>query len=87
MGAASALKFAHVQDQVRTVLSIELLAAAQGIDLRGPHKPGKRLRGVHALIRKHVSKLTVDRVLYQDFEIIRKLIDDGSVVAAAEGEV
>lgn len=86
MGAASALKFAHVQDQVRTVLSIELLAAAQGIDLRGPHKPGKRLRRVHALIRKHVSKLTKDRVLYQDFEIMRKLIDDGSVVAAAEGE-
>ncbi len=86
MGATAALKFAHVQDQVRTVLSIELLAAAQGIDLRGPHRPGKRLRAVHSLIRKHVSVLVRDRVLYQDFEIIRKLIDDGSILAAAEKE-
>ncbi len=84
MGATSALKFAHVQDQVRTVLSIELLAAAQGIDLRGPHQPGKRLRPVHALIRKHVPTLEKDRVLYKDFTIIRELIDDGSIVAAAQ---
>lgn len=84
MGATSALKFAHVQDQVRTVLAIELMAAAQGIDLRAPHKPGKKLRAVHALIREHVSTLVKDRVLYRDFEKIRKLIDDGSIVAAAE---
>jgi histidine ammonia-lyase len=84
MGAAAALKFAHVQDQVRTVLAIELMAAAQGIDLRAPHKPGKRLRAVHAVIREQVPILEKDRVLYKDFQKIRELIDDGSIVAAAE---
>lgn len=86
MGAHAALKFAHVQDQVRTVLAIELMAAAQGIDLRAPHKPGKRLRAVHTLIREHVAVLDKDRVLYTDFQKIRDLIDDGSIVAAAQGK-
>jgi histidine ammonia-lyase len=84
MGAHAALKFAHVQDQVRTVLAIELMASAQGIDLRGPHKPGRKLRGVHELIREHVDFLDKDRVLSEDFQKIRNLIDDGSIVAAAE---
>jgi histidine ammonia-lyase len=86
MGAHAALKFAHVQDQVRTVLAIELMAGAQGIDLRRPHKPGRKLRAVHELIREHVSFLDKDRVLSQDFQKIRSLIDDGSIVKAAEKE-
>ncbi len=86
MGAHAALKFAHVEDQVRTVLAIELMAAAQGIDLRAPHRPGNRLRAVHALIREHVPILEKDRVLSTDFQKIRDLIDDGSIVAAAQGD-
>src|SRR4029079_15581423 len=36
MGATAALKLATIHDHVRTVLAIELLCAAQGIDLRRP---------------------------------------------------
>jgi len=86
MGAHAALKFVQVQDQVRTVLAIELMAAAQGIDLRAPHKPGKKLRAAHALIREHVAFLDADRTLYQDFEKIKAIIDDGSLVKAVFGD-
>ncbi len=85
MGAHAALKFAHVQRQVRTVLAIELMAAAQGIDLRGPHKPGRKLRAAHELIRAHVPFLERDRAIYEDFIKVQKLIDDGSLVAAVFG--
>ncbi len=86
MGAHAALKFAQVQDQVRTVLAIELMAAAQGIDLRAPHKPGKKLRAAHALIREHVDFLDRDRVLYEDFAKVKDLIDDGSLTKAVYGD-
>ena len=36
MGAHASLKLAQVHDAVRTVLAIELLCAAQGLDLRRP---------------------------------------------------
>lgn len=86
MGATAALKLAQVHDHVRTVLAIELLAAAQGIDLRTPHKPGKKLRAAHELIRDHVPPLEHDRVLYEDFQKARQLIDDGSLVEAVFGK-
>lgn len=86
MGATAALKFAHVQEQVRTVLAIELLASAQGIDLRGPHQPGRKLRAAHALIRSQVPFLDRDRALYEDFAKMQGMINDGSLVAAVYGE-
>ena len=44
MGATAALKLATIHDHVRTVLAIELLCAAQGLDLRRPltHDPAAR---------------------------------------------
>ena len=42
MGATAALKLASVHDHVRTVIAIELLAAAQGLSLRLPHRPRPR---------------------------------------------
>src|SRR5690606_27187896 len=51
MGATAALKLAQIHDHVRTVIAIELLAAAQGLDLRAPLRPGPRLQAAHARIR------------------------------------
>jgi histidine ammonia-lyase len=64
-------------------LAIELLCAAQGVDLRAPHKPGKRLLAVHSRIRSVTSFMDEDRPLYHDIEAVRGIIDDGSLVEAA----
>ena len=45
MGATAALKLAMIHDHVRTVLAIELLCAAQGIDLRRPLTHDEAARG------------------------------------------
>jgi histidine ammonia-lyase len=83
MGATAALKLAMIHDHVRTVLAIELLAAAQGIDLRRPLTTTRPLEAVHAAIRAKVPAMMVDRPLSPDIVTIRALIDDGTLIAAA----
>lgn len=85
MGAHAALKLAQVHDQVRTVLAIELLCAAQGIDLRRPLTTTAPLEAVHAAIRAAVPAMMTDRPLAPDIVAVRRLIDDGTLVAAARG--
>ncbi len=48
MGVHAADKLARIVDNVRNVLAIELLCAAQGVDLRAPHQPGPALAAAHA---------------------------------------
>jgi len=56
MGATAALKLATIHDHVRLVLAIELLCAAQGIDLRRPLRTTPPLEAVHAVIRAKVPR-------------------------------
>jgi histidine ammonia-lyase len=83
MGATAALKLATIHDHVRTVLAIELLCAAQGIDLRRPLTTTQPLEAVHAAIRARVPAMMVDRPLAPDIAAVRAMIDDGSLVSAA----
>ncbi|MDQ3335381.1 MAG: histidine ammonia-lyase [Myxococcota bacterium] len=82
MGATAALKLSTIHDHVRTVLAIELLCAAQGLDLRRPLHTTKPLEAVHAVIRAKVPAMMVDRPLSPDIAAVRALIDDGSLAAA-----
>jgi len=83
MGATAALKLATIGDHVRTVLAIELLCAAQGLDLRRPLRTTAPLEAVHAAIRARVPAMMVDRPLAPDIAAVRALIDDGTLLAAA----
>jgi len=83
MGATAALKLARIHDHVRTVLAIEILCAAQGLDLRRPLKTTAALEAVHATIRAQVPAMMTDRPLAPDIEAVRAMIDDGSLIAAA----
>ena len=83
MGATAALKLETIHDHVRTVLAIELLCAAQGMDLRRPLTTTKPLEAVHAAIRSRVAAMLVDRPLAPDIAAVRTLIDDGTLIAAA----
>jgi histidine ammonia-lyase len=82
MGATAALKLAQIEHHVRDVLAIELLCAAQGLDLRRPLRTTPRLEAVHAAIRARVPAMLVDRPLAPDIAVVRGLIDDGSLLAA-----
>jgi histidine ammonia-lyase len=59
------------------IVAIELLAAAQGIDLRRPLATAPRLQDVMVAIRERAAFLSRDRALSGDIEAIAALIRDG----------
>jgi histidine ammonia-lyase len=87
MGVHAADKLARIVDNVRNVQAIELLCAAQGVDLRAPHRPGPALDDAHRTLRARVPKLETDRAVYKDVATVRALLDDGSISNAVRRHV
>jgi histidine ammonia-lyase len=85
MGATSALHLLEVVDRATTVLAIEGLCAAQGLDFRAPMRPGSGVARAHALVRSVVAHLDADRPPAPDIEAARALVADGRLQAAADG--
>ena len=63
MGMTAALKLAQIVKNVETVLAIELLCAAQGLEFLKPLKPGPKLAEVYRRVRQHVPALERDAQL------------------------
>lgn len=87
MGTIAARKTASILENVKNVIAIEYMCAAQGIDLLDPLKPSKALDAVKQRIRKDVEKLEDDRPLSSDIQKIRKLMDNGSLIDAVDSIV
>jgi histidine ammonia-lyase len=66
MGMGAALKLQPVTANVRRILAIELLAAAQGIDLLRPLTSSPPLEALHAALRVRVPMWTEDREMAPD---------------------
>jgi histidine ammonia-lyase len=66
MSMGAAWKARRVIDNVRTVLAIELMCGAQGLDFRAPLKPGVGALRAHQSVRAIVSPLDADRILTPD---------------------
>ncbi|MBI2794302.1 MAG: histidine ammonia-lyase [Ignavibacteria bacterium] len=79
MGSIAARKLWEIVGNAESVLAIELLCAAQGIDLLRPLTSSIALEKVIASIRKHVPFAESDRILYKDMEDVRKLVVGGEI--------
>jgi len=86
MGMTAALKARQVAEHTRSCLAIELLAAAQAIDMRLPLKAGRGVRSAHQLIRSRVPPMESDRELHVDIEAVQQLIDSGALLRAVRGD-
>lgn len=87
MGSISATKAMRVVRHVRDCLAIELLVAAQGIDLRAPLKPGRGISVAHASVRSRVPILETDRPLHKDIAALAEMIQLQTVLHAVEQDV
>ena len=92
MGATAVRHTAKVLEHVEMIVAIELLCAAQGIDLRRGDLPGHPTmgRGTHVayhLIREKVPFLENDIVLAEHMEAVRKLVASGVIKEAVEAEI
>jgi histidine ammonia-lyase len=86
MGPGAALKAARIVENSQYVISIELLAAAQAVDLRGSRGIGRGTRRVYRLIRQHVPPLKDDRSSHEDLEKMREIVRQGKVAAIVKKE-
>lgn len=80
MGPIAGRKALKVCQHVNDILAIELLTAAQGIDLLAPLRPGKTLNAVFEAIRLKSPTMSVDRSLHEEMVSVSKWIQSGAVV-------
>lgn len=84
MGANAARHCLEILENVRNVLAIELMTAAQAIDLRpeGPARLGQGTSRLYHAIRQRVAFLEHDRPTTPDMESLAQLIADKTALAA-----
>ncbi len=74
MATHAARRLLDMADNVGSIVAIELMAAAQGVDLLAPLKTSPRLAGVHASLREHVAPLDHDRVMAPDIAAAHRFL-------------
>jgi histidine ammonia-lyase len=100
MGAIAARKARSILHNLRKVLAIELLCAAQGLDFRmneatrcsggSTHKqllPGPGVLAAHKVVREHIPFLEEDRELYIDMQKAEHLITSGQLLQSVESTI
>lgn len=87
MGPLAAQKAATIVENTATILSIEMMSAAQAMDFRKPLKPGKGTYPAYKEIRKVVPFMKDDRSLHPDIKKIETIVRDCTIVNAVEKSV
>jgi histidine ammonia-lyase len=77
MGMSAARKARGAVALLETVLALELLAAAQGLEFLKPLRPGVGVAAAHRLVRDRVEPLGRDRALGADISAVEALVREG----------
>lgn len=84
MATFAARRLGQMLENTAGILSIELLAACQGIDFQSPNKTSTRLEKVRTLIRERVKFYDKDRFFAPDIAQIKQLIKDDLIRATLQ---
>jgi len=87
MGVIAARHADRVAANTAKVLGIEVLCAAQGLDLGARLRPGVGVAAAHRALRRRIQGLDRDRYLAPDLAAAEELIVDGALVAAVEKKI
>jgi histidine ammonia-lyase len=87
MGTISARKCREILKNTEDVIAIELLSAAQGLDLFTNMKPGEGTLAAYRVIRKAVPHLEKDRIVSTDIAAVKQLMRKGKILNAVEKKV
>jgi histidine ammonia-lyase len=87
MATFAARRLLEMAANTRTIIAIELLAAAQGIDFHRPLTSSPLLEEVHAVLRAEVTRLDDDRYLAPDINAATDLIGRDAVGEALPADV
>ena len=86
MGMTTTQKTQQIIENCYGVLAIEMIAAAQALDIRGG-KPGPGVHAAHQVIRKYIDHLDEDRALFPDNDRMVDLLMSGELLDAVEAAV
>jgi len=86
MGMNTAIKNFQILDNGYGVLGIEMMAAAQALDLRD-YNFGKGTTKAKEVIRRYVDFLDIDRPLYPDHTRMKELVKSGEILREVEAAI
>jgi histidine ammonia-lyase len=84
MATFAGRRLADMADNTATILGIEWLAAAQGVDFHRPLATSPRLEQVQAALRNRVPFYAEDRLFAPDIEVARTLVMSGAAASAQQ---
>ncbi len=87
MGTTASRKARQILMNVKNVLAMEILCAAQGLDFHKPLRAGIGVQAALEAVRKKIKFASQDRAFHIDIEKIREMIDDNSILVATEEKV
>jgi histidine ammonia-lyase len=87
MGTIAARKCREIVANTENVIAIELLCAAQALDLFTNLKPGEGTLAAYQAIRRSIPHLDADRFLAADIAAMGDLMRTGTILGAVEAKV
>jgi len=86
MGMTTTQKTRQIIENCYGVLAIEMIAAAQALDIR-PGAPGAGVDAAHKVIRKYITHLDDDRALFPDNDKMVEILASGELLQAVENAI
>ena len=84
MGWSAGRKLRRALDGLRTVLAIEIMAAARALELRCPLTPAPATAAAIDAVREVIPGVGADRWLSPEIEAVNRLLEDGAVITAVQ---
>jgi histidine ammonia-lyase len=84
MATGAALRLGEMAENLSSILSIELLCAAQGLEFHRPLTSSAPLQAAHALVRGVAAPWDADRFMAPDMEAVRLLVQGGAFARLVE---
>ena len=84
MAAHAARRLHRMNANLNTIIGVELICAAQGIEFRAPLRTSTALQKVMTILRKHVPALDQDRYMAPDLNAAAKLVQSGVLISDVE---
>ncbi len=87
MATHGARRLADMAENAASIVAVELLAAAQGIEYHAPLATSSRLKRAHGTLRAQVAPMRQDRLLAPDMAAAKRLVQSGALAEAVGSEV
>jgi len=87
MACHGARRLLPMSDNLNGILGIELLCAAQGVELRSPLTTSRHLAASLRQFRRLVPALEQDRYMADDIKIATEMIANGQLIASVDNEI